>query len=150
MLCIFCKEDSSNSKSIEHIIPESLGNTEHILNKCIVCDKCNNYFARKIEKKVLDYPEFQIDRFHMSIPSKKGKIPPINGIITGSGEASLVKLFKSKIKETSIEFSQGAKIPAKGSLRIPALNYLNQASKEDEISYDSYLSRFIAKIALGA
>lgn len=26
MICLFCKENSTNSKSVEHIIPESLGN----------------------------------------------------------------------------------------------------------------------------
>lgn len=54
MNCIFCKEESSNSRSIEHIIPESLGNKDHVLPPGIVCDKCNNYFARKIEKKILE------------------------------------------------------------------------------------------------
>ena len=50
MRCIFCKQDSSNSKNVEHIIPESLGSTKHILGKGIVCDKCNNYFSREVEK----------------------------------------------------------------------------------------------------
>lgn len=31
--CIFCNQDSTESKSIEHIIPESLGNDELILDK---------------------------------------------------------------------------------------------------------------------
>ncbi len=31
MRCIFCREHSDESKSVEHIIPESLGNVEHIL-----------------------------------------------------------------------------------------------------------------------
>lgn len=38
--CIFCNQDSTESKSIEHIIPESLGKDELILDKGIVCDKC--------------------------------------------------------------------------------------------------------------
>ena len=31
MRCLFCKQDSSSAKSIEHIIPESMGNTKLIL-----------------------------------------------------------------------------------------------------------------------
>jgi hypothetical protein len=54
MRCIFCKNDSSNSKSVEHIIPESLGNTTRTLPKGVVCDTCNNYFARKVEKPFLE------------------------------------------------------------------------------------------------
>lgn len=54
MRCIFCKNDSGNSTSCEHIIPESLGNTTQILPPGVVCDKCNNYFSRKVEKPFLE------------------------------------------------------------------------------------------------
>lgn len=73
MNCIFCKTDSTQSRSLEHIIPESLGNKEHILPPGIVCDACNNYFASKIEKKLLEQPYFMSLRFRQSIISKKGK-----------------------------------------------------------------------------
>ncbi|RHJ93598.1 MULTISPECIES: HNH endonuclease [Bacteroidales] len=53
MNCIFCTQNSENSKSVEHIIPESLGNKLTVLSKGIVCDECNNYFARKIEGEML-------------------------------------------------------------------------------------------------
>ena len=51
MRCLFCKQDSSNTKSVEHIIPESLGNKTLILPRGYVCDKCNNYFAIKVEDR---------------------------------------------------------------------------------------------------
>lgn len=76
MRCIFCKSDSSNSKSVEHIIPESLGNKTHILQKGIVCDKCNNYFACKVEKKVLEKPYFKNVRYRNFIKTKKGRFTP--------------------------------------------------------------------------
>lgn len=79
MKCIFCKSDSSDSKSIEHIIPESIGNKKQILSKGIVCDSCNNYFARKIEKPVLEMPYFKSLRGRTLIENKKGKIPRISG-----------------------------------------------------------------------
>jgi hypothetical protein len=75
MRCIFCKCDATNSRSIEHIIPESLGNTDHTLPRGIVCDTCNQYFASKVEKPVLDSGVFQFLRSRMNVPSKKGKIP---------------------------------------------------------------------------
>jgi hypothetical protein len=86
MKCIFCKENSENSKSIEHIIPESLGNKKAILEKGIVCDSCNNYFARKIEKNFLQTPFYKSLRSRYGIESKKGKIPLDIGYlpITGS------------------------------------------------------------------
>jgi hypothetical protein len=75
MKCIFCKNNSDNSKSAEHIIPESLGNKEHILPVGIVCDSCNQYFASKVEKKVLELPYFRSVRHRSRIKSKKGRIP---------------------------------------------------------------------------
>lgn len=54
MNCLFCKRDSSTSRSVEHVIPESLGNKEYVLPRGMVCDKCNQYFAIKIEKPLLE------------------------------------------------------------------------------------------------
>ena len=75
MRCIFCKRESSDSKSVEHIIPESLGNKEHILGNGIVCTKCNQYFSLKIEKPVLEKPYFVSVRHRNLIESKKNRIP---------------------------------------------------------------------------
>src|SRR4030042_2163802 len=75
MRCIFCKKDSTGSRSVEHIIPESLGNTEHTLPRGSVCDACNQYFASKVEKPVLGSGVFRFLRSKMNVPSKKGKIP---------------------------------------------------------------------------
>ncbi len=36
--CLFCLEDSSSSVSVEHIVPESLGNTTILLPRGFVCD----------------------------------------------------------------------------------------------------------------
>jgi hypothetical protein len=81
MKCIFCKCDSSTSRSVEHIIPESLGNISNILPRGIVCDGCNNYFARKVEKPILDSDYFTHSRFRNIIPNKRGLIPSIEGVI---------------------------------------------------------------------
>ena len=73
MHCIFCHKDSTASKSVEHIIPESLGNKDYFLPKGYVCDDCNNYFAVKIERVLLDQPYFRSMRFRNEIATKKGK-----------------------------------------------------------------------------
>jgi hypothetical protein len=79
MRCIFCKSDSGNSVSIEHILPESIGNNNHILPKGAVCDQCNNYFARKLEKPLLDSLHFRSLRARQKIPNKRGLVPPHMG-----------------------------------------------------------------------
>lgn len=73
MQCIFCHKDASLSRSVEHIIPESLGNKHHFLPKGYVCDNCNNYFSVKIENKLLTQPYFVSMRFRNEILTKKGK-----------------------------------------------------------------------------
>lgn len=83
--CIFCRENSSSSISVEHIIPESLGNTELILKQGLVCDKCNNYFSLKVEAPFLNHQSIIRIRSKSLIPSKKGKIPLDYGVIKGIG-----------------------------------------------------------------
>lgn len=74
MNCIFCHKDSSTSKSVEHIVPESLGNKNYFLPKGYVCDNCNHYFAIKVEKELLSQPYFVSLRFRNEILTKKGKL----------------------------------------------------------------------------
>ena len=74
MKCIFCGQDSSNSKSIEHIVPESFGNKTAFLRKGIVCDKCNNYFARKVEQPFLESETIRVLRQELELENKRGKI----------------------------------------------------------------------------
>ncbi len=80
MKCIFCKKDSTASKSVEHIIPESLGNKEYILPCGIVCDTCNSYFANKIEKPLLNTTYFRDQRYRACVRNKKGRPPSILGV----------------------------------------------------------------------
>ena len=82
MRCLFCKLDSDSSRSAEHIIPESLGGLSHILPPGVVCDKCNNYFSREVEKPFLESAAIMLLRFHQEIPSKKGRVPTAQGIIS--------------------------------------------------------------------
>jgi hypothetical protein len=84
MRCIFCKADSKTSRSIEHIIPEALGNTEHVLPRGIVCDICNNYFARKVEGPLLETPWFKHARSRQGIENKRGLVPPMRGFVPGA------------------------------------------------------------------
>lgn len=88
--CPYCKNiiikndtatSKSNSHSVEHIVPFSLGNEDLILKEGIICDDCNNYFARNIEKPFLELEEIKLLRTYHSIPSRKSKIPPMNVFI---------------------------------------------------------------------
>jgi hypothetical protein len=77
--CLFCKRESAWSRSVEHIVPESLGNVAQTLPPGIVCDQCNNYFAGKVEKPFLESAALTLLRFHQEIPSKRGHVAAIEG-----------------------------------------------------------------------
>jgi hypothetical protein len=66
-------------------VPESFGNTEHVLEPGVVCDHCNNYLARKVEKPVLDSLYFKELRFGGGIPNKRGHLVPLDGFHLQSG-----------------------------------------------------------------
>ena len=150
MRCLFCKEDSSNTKSIEHIVPESLGNKTFLLPVGYVCDKCNNYFARKVEKPFLEQLEMRLLRFQECIPNKKNKIPMVDGVWNGTYPIKI----KREIKDEQIDneliippelieqiiFNESSPM----HVIIPAFTNQNQ------IECNSIVSRFIAKIALEA
>jgi len=147
--CIFCKSGSDGCVSVEHIIPESLGNTEHVLSRGWVCDGCNNYLSRKVEKPFLDTIYGRHSRFEMRVPNKDGRVPPAVGLHAQS--AAKVELFWSAEDGASIAAAPGENearwirslvslpVGGKGTLYIPH-------PEKPEPSYDT--SRFIAKVAL--
>jgi hypothetical protein len=94
MRCVFCKANSDASISKEHILPESLGNVDHVLPPGWVCDKCNNYIALKIEKPFLETFYGQASRAMQEIPSKKGRIPPRIGFHPKS--RTKIEMFRAK------------------------------------------------------
>jgi hypothetical protein len=148
MRCIFCKCQSSSSTSREHIIPESFGNKEHTLPPGVVCDKCNNYIAREVEKPLLDSLYFKEQRFKMSVPSKKNKIPKIGGIHLQS--RTLIELMK---QPNELGISIGAASDQDESRWIesvvkkqPGTLIIPVASPPDDYA----ISRFLAKVGLEA
>lgn len=74
MTCLFCRVP--NPTSIEHIIPESLGNDDLVLRND-VCDLCNAHFA-KIENFVLQRTSLAFWRAFLGTRTKKGKLPSVN------------------------------------------------------------------------
>lgn len=67
--CIFCKAEGPFS-SVEHIVPESMGNDILILEKGWVCDNCNN-ICSKFEEKVMSNSILGIERCRLGVVTKK-------------------------------------------------------------------------------
>jgi len=142
MKCIFCKCDSSNSKSVEHIVPESLGNKSNFLPKGVVCDKCNNYFALKIEKKVLEIKYFTQLRHRNGIESKKGKIPRGKARVPITNFEGEVIIHKNNLNEIIID-TKSFELIKEGKVNHLILPF----DKRPPLG-NRYVSRFLAKIAL--
>jgi hypothetical protein len=74
--CLFCASDGPFT-TIEHIIPESLGNDDLSLEKQI-CNKCQNYFGKEVERYVLEKTPIGFWRVFLRIQTKSGKPPKSN------------------------------------------------------------------------
>lgn len=143
MRCIFCKQDSSASRRVEHIIPEALGNKEHILPTGIVCARCNEYFGRKIEKPLLETDYFRHARFRNTVCNKKGRatiqaicVPPVKLIEIMKNEEG-TSIYAARERNSS-ELVHGLLTHDRGKLVIPFPNPPD----------DQLVSRFLAKVAI--
>lgn len=95
--CLFCLQDSSKSVSIEHIVPESLGNTTLVLPRGFVCDRCNNYFARKVEGPFLNSPAILALRHVQGVINKRGRIPGMDVVLNNGMSGRLERDPRSPI-----------------------------------------------------
>jgi len=74
--CLFC-DGTGPFSTVEHVIPESLGNDDFLL-RGEVCDQCQRYFGKEVEKYVLEKTPIAVWRALLGIQSKKGKLPSID------------------------------------------------------------------------
>lgn len=68
-------------------MPESIGSRKRVLPRGVVCDKCNNYFAREVEGPILAHPSMRNLRAWYRVPNKRGKFPSLLGHIAGTDVA---------------------------------------------------------------
>ncbi|MEN6376298.1 MAG: HNH endonuclease [Smithella sp.] len=141
MRCIFCKKNSKNSVSIEHVIPESLGNSKLILPKGAVCDSCNNYFATHLEKQVLESGEFSYLRFNQELRNKRGKVPEVD-ILFGDHIVKARRLGKLEFAFGPDDFNKIQKYLSKSNKREMKIPVTGE-SPDDVLT-----SRWLAKMAL--
>lgn len=73
--CLFCLGADGGFNSVEHPIPESLGNTELVLPKGVVCDRCNNGPLSELDGYLADFMPLKMRRTTLGIPNKVGKVP---------------------------------------------------------------------------
>ena len=115
-----------------------------ILDKGIVCDKCNNYFSREIENPVLNLDGFKQLRFYELIESKRGKIPSSDALFCGE---------KCDIHWQQIEGESCLMIGVSPEminklLKEPPQMFFTRGFELDDKKHKYEISRFLLKIAI--
>lgn len=119
------------------------GSVTIILPKGVVCDKCNNYFARKIESPFLNSEAVLQLRQELEIPNRDGKEVnrfanlPTKNIMQISQDIHLVMSQEDKTEE---------------EVERAVFEYQKYLKRTDEILIkpDYNLSRLLAKMAIEA
>lgn len=142
MRCLFCKRSNVSSRSDEHVIPQSLGNHSLVLPAGIVCDSCNNYFSREVEKPFMDSPVIRHLRYRQALLSKRGRGPAIGVVGATGGTATLTA--PSRREPASLMFDRAENlIRLLGQPRAVVLSH-DQALPPSS----TQVSRLLAKVAL--
>jgi hypothetical protein len=147
--CIFCKKDASASRSVEHIVPESLGNEQHTLPPGVVCDSCNNYFASSVEQPVLESGYFVTSRFNALIPNKRRRMPRLSGILLpGHPRGQQVQFHQAEVsRDANGNFELYAEGSAEEAIVSGKTNRLVIPASGPKPNRQVF-SRFLAKVAI--
>jgi HNH endonuclease len=73
--CLICRQGDGGFSSVEHILPESIGNTEKILPVGVVCDRCNHGPLSQIDRALGGFLPIEMMRTWHGIPAKDGRLP---------------------------------------------------------------------------
>jgi len=146
--CLFCRK-TGIFQTREHIVPESLGNDTDILEG-VICNSCQNYFGKELEKAALEQTPIAFWRSYLGIRTKKKHLPSVNLDPPARGA---IPAFHSS-SDTGIGFSAHED----GSTSIDVANsvFIQRLLSQDKGEYRMVLSpwhlsiigRFMGKIGL--
>ena len=98
--CIYCLDKEGSFNTVEHIVPEALGNYyEYVLPKGFVCDRCNSSLA-KIDEKFTNFTPISLLSTLFVPYTKKGNYPTVpfkyKTEVMRTGPRTLVLRFSNK------------------------------------------------------
>src|SRR5215218_9224084 len=80
-ICLYCKQSDVPFTSVEHVIPESLGNQglrgkpPIVLPKGVVCDRCNHGKLAVLDNALIDFSPISLMRTRYGVRTKRGELP---------------------------------------------------------------------------
>ena len=98
--CLFCGAEGPYT-TIEHTIPEALGNDESVLFG-EVCDKCQSYLGKEVEAFALRQSPIGPIRVLLKIRGKRGKLPLVDTSIP-EGKGGMLPSYH-KYNDTGLVF----------------------------------------------
>ena len=137
---MFCKYKNNTFLTIEHIIPESLGNKAYVLPRGIVCDKCNQYFS-KLENYFCHHHISAATKLLYLDKTKKGKPPSLP---LQKGEARKNKTGRIKFKQSVLPGKEAEQL----SIIFLANDVIIQGSWPLPETDSEKISRFLAKCGI--
>ncbi len=79
--CLYCRQENGSFTSVEHVIPEGLGNQglgghpEIVLPKGVVCDGCNHGKLSDLDQTLITFGPIALLRTVYGIRTKSGALP---------------------------------------------------------------------------
>jgi hypothetical protein len=126
-------------------MPESIGSKKRVLPPGIVCDHCNNYFARKVEGPILNHPSMRNFRAWYQVPTKRGTYPWMHGHIGGTDIGVGLRLDKDgklQIEPQKTRDKERVHREVERGFQTPFLFTMDMDPPKRE------MSRFVCKMAL--
>jgi hypothetical protein len=133
--CLYCMRTAGPFNSVEHIIPEGLGNEHLILPRGVTCDPCNNGPLSVLDNEILDFMPVAMMRTVRGVPTKAGRPPRAR-----FGNASL-----TRIGPAEVLFETNSRKAAK---KIPGGMEWHVEGRRMTEAYTTQLVRWLFKAAL--
>lgn len=114
MRCIICGKEER--ESIEHIIPQALGNEKLITER--VCEACNKRLGANIDYYLTDHPLVKLIRMNNGIVGKKNKIKFFDGV-----EKDIHSGIKYSMKDETPKILPRIISDKDGGIRVEAANF---------------------------
>lgn len=127
-------------------MPESIGSRKRVLRPGVVCDKCNNYFARRVEQSVLNHTWMRNLRAWHRVPTKKGNFPSLLGHIAGTDvQVNLRVTSGGKVQLATERGSEASILDAvvEGGFETPLIFFV-----DNEEVPQREMARFLGKMAI--
>jgi hypothetical protein len=133
--CLFCSRSDGGFQSVEHIVSEGLGNTELVLPKGVVCDRCNHGQLALLDDALTSFMPIAVARTAYGIKRKGGGLPT----------ARLGNALIRRVDDTTVHFETKSRRATETRHDGATLNLIGRRLTP---RYSQTMARALLKVAL--